>query len=404
VLLGHRAAVFDGVDTDVIQNTITLPNGEVVSGNVLHRGDSADRIYDADGDRIFTETGDPTSRQQLHDASIERLADLAGRDLSTPEARAQAQRDFADAAYMMFQGPVVNRGSDSTIRAFLTTAYTQAFGQPPILPHDIDVQAYARTQQDFIDWLSDPQRGALPPRGSAPDGGGDGANLTPTPEVGTAETGASSAVPQSTYRGDSAGRANGHNVPLAWSRRYRAWPTTSVRAGSARPPTPPSSSTSAGSSIRSGPWLASAVVTMDGDLASRYDGTCAGCGVARRFEFRIPDVIVPPPAHGVCFGGEACSELLDPGEWMIVADAHARRVPAHGRGSIGDSESGERLLAIAIAAIDEIAKFVPPGADEPPAEAFTSERGQAVRAAEPGRFRRARLAAVRATYAANAGR
>lgn len=159
-----------------------------------------------------------------------------------------------------------------------------------------------------------------------------------------------------------------------------------------------------GASAFAGPGPASAVIVVDGALASRYDGTCAGCGEGRRFEFRIPERIVPPPADGVCFGGEQCSELLDPGEWMIVADAHARRVPAHGRTSLGDGEGGGRTIAIAIAALDEIAKFFPPGADECPAAAFTSERGQAVRAAEPGRFRRARLAAVRATYAAIAAR
>jgi len=144
-----------------------------------------------------------------------------------------------------------------------------------------------------------------------------------------------------------------------------------------------------------------AVLTADGDPASRYDATCASCGAARRFEFRLPATILPPLAQGVRFGGDEPSELLDPGEWMLVADDHAQRVPAHGAGpTIAAGGGPERALTVAIAALDEILKFFPPDADECPAEAFSSARGKAAHAADPGRFQRARLAAARAAYAA----
>jgi hypothetical protein len=145
----------------------------------------------------------------------------------------------------------------------------------------------------------------------------------------------------------------------------------------------------------------SAVMTADGELASRYDATCAGCGTARRFDFRLPATILPPLAQGVRFGGDEPSELLDPGEWLLVADDHAQRVPAAGAGpTIAGGGEPERALAVAIAALDEILKFFPPGAEECPAEAFSSVRGKAAHAAEPARFQRARLAAARAAYAA----
>jgi hypothetical protein len=141
-----------------------------------------------------------------------------------------------------------------------------------------------------------------------------------------------------------------------------------------------------------GAGLHGAVATMGDDLISRYTGTCAGCGAPRQFEFQLPETVLPPPRRGVRFGGDEPSQLFDPGEWMALADEHARAVPADGG---ADSEAGARSLAIAAAAIDEILKFVPASADACPADAFASPRGRAVYDAEPGRFRRARLEAMR---------
>ena len=55
-------------------------------------------------------------------------------------------------------------------------------------------------------------------------------------------------------------------------------------------------------------------------------------------------------------------------------------------------------LDIARAALEEVIKFLPDGADSVPDNAFWTERGRAVRDREPGRFRRARLAAVLDVY------
>lgn len=144
-----------------------------------------------------------------------------------------------------------------------------------------------------------------------------------------------------------------------------------------------------------GGHLNSAVIVAHGDLATRYTGRCAGCGAMRCFEFRLPEEPLAPPRRGVQFGGAEPSRLLDPGEWMAIADDHAMRVPASG----GTAE-GERANAVALAAIGEVLKFFPAGAEACPPEAFTSARGRAIYAAEPGRFRRVRLEAVRDTYAA----
>ena len=133
----------------------------------------------------------------------------------------------------------------------------------------------------------------------------------------------------------------------------------------------------------------SAVVRRGDDLCSQYTGACETCGTVRTFVFRLPQEILMPVPGRVVFGGPADgpSQLLDAGEWLEVADLHARRNP----GTVND-------LATAIAATEEILKFVPPGGERVPDEAFWTERGRAVRDGEPGRFRAVRLEAVLGAY------
>jgi hypothetical protein len=148
----------------------------------------------------------------------------------------------------------------------------------------------------------------------------------------------------------------------------------------------------------------SSVVTIDGELASRYTGSCARCGAARTFEFRLPLEILQRPTTGVIYGGPEPSELLDPGEWLSVADDYARSVPV-GTKLDGDAlRAARQRLASAIAALDEVRKFAPPGAVEVPPSAFTTPFGRAMWDKEPGRFRLVRLDAVRAAYAKAAER
>lgn len=131
----------------------------------------------------------------------------------------------------------------------------------------------------------------------------------------------------------------------------------------------------------------SAVVTRGDVLCSEYTGPCQTCGTIRTFVFRLPERILPP-GEVVRFGDDRPSELLDAGEWLAVADERARRRPAT-----------PRDLETAAAAIDEILKLAAPDGEIPDG-AFRTARGRAVRDAEPGRFRRARLEAVLATYRA----
>ncbi|GAB1640875.1 hypothetical protein [Krasilnikovia sp. MM14-A1259] len=143
----------------------------------------------------------------------------------------------------------------------------------------------------------------------------------------------------------------------------------------------------------------SAVVVLDnGDLGRRYTGTCPRCGATRDYTFRLP--AEPVPAAGFSYGGAEPSELIDPGEWLTVSDAYADQAPAQAAGLSPDqARHAQAVLARAVAALDEVLKFIPDGAEAVPESAFVTGPGQEAYRREPGRFRRDRLAAVRHAYA-----
>ena len=132
---------------------------------------------------------------------------------------------------------------------------------------------------------------------------------------------------------------------------------------------------------------------VDGVSARVYYGTCDKCGDERRFEFRLPEIEdIRVTGKLIDFGGPERSELLDPGEWLWVADLTASRVP------VGRPAAARHALSVAVGAMEEILKFVPEGAARVPVEAFRTTKGLDVYAAEPGRFERERLEIVRDTY------
>ncbi|MBM0238947.1 hypothetical protein JNW88_20640 [Micromonospora sp. ATA32] len=131
--------------------------------------------------------------------------------------------------------------------------------------------------------------------------------------------------------------------------------------------------------------------------AYRYTGRCADCGETREFVFALPDGRVAPAAAGphptTRFGGPEPSALLDPGEWLLVADWCAEASDVAERQ--GDDAEAAELRWTAVAAVEEICKFLPEAADAVPESAFWSARGRGVYQREPGRFRRRRLVVVR---------
>ncbi|GLY83234.1 hypothetical protein [Actinoallomurus iriomotensis] len=121
----------------------------------------------------------------------------------------------------------------------------------------------------------------------------------------------------------------------------------------------------------------SASEIVDGTLTRRYEGACGRCGAVREFVFRVPDegLAAVTPEQG--FGDSRPSELLDPGEWLEMADGILARIPespagltdAQRRAAYADLDAGA-------AALEEVLKFVPAGADAVSPFAFWTERGR----------------------------
>ena len=138
-----------------------------------------------------------------------------------------------------------------------------------------------------------------------------------------------------------------------------------------------------------------ASVIEDGVSVERYSGHCPNCGRARQFTFRMPE---EPPriSFDMVYGwGDEPSRLLDPGEWLGVADVFAANARAELDGA--DSADEQRLtrifyqLSAAVAATGEAVKFLPSGADRIPEEAFRSQPGRLRFELSPERFRRTNL-------------
>jgi hypothetical protein len=124
----------------------------------------------------------------------------------------------------------------------------------------------------------------------------------------------------------------------------------------------------------------------EGALVAVFEGTCPRCGRVRSFVFRMDDRLPPAPPE---FGGPEPSSIIDPGEFLWISDEVSTD---NGLRMLGTPPAEHRKFRpaaeYAIAALEEVAKFLPEGADRVPAERFTSERGRALHARSPHRFSR----------------
>lgn len=132
----------------------------------------------------------------------------------------------------------------------------------------------------------------------------------------------------------------------------------------------------------------------DGRMRSVYQGECPSCRMPRRFEFAVTGD-PPPPAYG----GTEPSQIIDPGEFLELAGRAAAYTEVPPDATPAQRRDARAAAEDAAAAVTEVLKFIPPGADAVAAEAFTSEAGRAAYAAAPEAFRRDRLEALLASRA-----
>jgi hypothetical protein len=125
------------------------------------------------------------------------------------------------------------------------------------------------------------------------------------------------------------------------------------------------------------------LVSQGDDLVAVYEHPCPRCNTPRRFEF-VLDPEIPP---GLKFGGAKPSKIIDAAQFLATADHAAKQAPAT-----------QYWMSRAVDALEEVVKFIPPGADRVPVEALFTAAGKELYLAEPGRFRKSRLDAVLGVY------
>jgi hypothetical protein len=121
------------------------------------------------------------------------------------------------------------------------------------------------------------------------------------------------------------------------------------------------------------------------------------------------EILVPYEAEvgareqGAVFGS-GLSELIDPGQWILLAATYASRALEGALFYAADPSGGDRYDSVeadwrfAADAVEEALKFFPPGETELPPDAFWTELGRSVRESEPDRLTRPKLESDRALY------
>jgi len=129
-------------------------------------------------------------------------------------------------------------------------------------------------------------------------------------------------------------------------------------------------------------------ITRDDGLLCVYEGGCGSCGKARRFEF-VLDEPLSPSSGPLVYGGEEPSTIIDAGQFLWLAERYAKPIPAD-VAALVDSErpSARQALEVAVAALTEVVKFIPPDANTVPSGAYFTEHGRTIRDRQPDRFQR----------------
>ena len=125
------------------------------------------------------------------------------------------------------------------------------------------------------------------------------------------------------------------------------------------------------------------VIPKDDGLLSVYEGACGGCGKSRRFEFVLSEPLSPSTGP-LAYGGDEPSTIIDAGQFLGLANRNAKSVPADVAALIESARpSAGDALDVAIAALAEVLKFIPPDASTVPPGAFFTDQGRAIRDQKP---------------------
>ncbi|NUW32344.1 hypothetical protein HTZ77_13010 [Nonomuraea sp. SMC257] len=136
-------------------------------------------------------------------------------------------------------------------------------------------------------------------------------------------------------------------------------------------------------------------------VTREQDGVVVGLGTT--------EILVPYEAEagareeGALFGS-GLSELIDPGQWVLIATTYASRALEGALFHAADPSGEHRYEDVAAdwrfaaESIAEALKFFPPDEDELPPDAFWTELGRSLRESEPDRLTRQKLESDLALY------
>ena len=147
---------------------------------------------------------------------------------------------------------------------------------------------------------------------------------------------------------------------------------------------------------RETPPLASTLVDDGGDLIAAYAGECE-CGQGRRFRFRLTEALPPASTDDAIAYGDGTSPCLDAGALVAAAAQLEKWAVELVEFTPTDEEraAGDYRMLMAIGALDEALKWVPPDGDAVPPEALFTRTGIRTYDASPAQFTRAALTARR---------
>lgn len=151
---GHEAP-----QSDTLQNYVELPNGDIVKGNfivrgetmvargrarIAERGEIAEKFYTNPNNMIVV-TGEESDRERIFASAISEIADQ--------QPKRGTLDMWANISYLLFQAPIMKRGSDAVIRSFIAIAGAYMLEHPPRIPQDCDLRAYVVGQKAYIDYV-----------------------------------------------------------------------------------------------------------------------------------------------------------------------------------------------------------------------------------------------------------
>lgn len=163
---GRLAIARFGVEApcgDTLRNPVTLPDGTRMHGNNLVRGAAAQRVaadlvariarrgadasqIETGGHPMYAVTAADRDRERMFHVAMTVLAGAEDGDVSAWQA----------ARYLLYQAPMIKKGSDAVIRTFLVTAGTVLLGRPPILEQDVDLRCIVAGQAAATTMPGDP--------------------------------------------------------------------------------------------------------------------------------------------------------------------------------------------------------------------------------------------------------